>query len=76
MTASLGLIAAIIVLITCMIGTTIGGFIMYRKQTGIFRKRRAFLQDRKPDPLLTESFKGENNGKGNTSIIRGLTSAP
>merc|ERR1712158_279409 len=28
MTASLGLIAAIIVLITCMIGTTIGGFIM------------------------------------------------
>lgn len=76
MTASLGLIAAIIVLITCMIGTTIGGFIMYRKQTGIFRKRRAFLQDRKPDPLLAESFKGENNGKENSFIIRGLTTAP
>ena len=67
MTASLGLIAAIIVLITCMLGTAVGGFIMYRKQTGIFRKRRSLqstlLQDRRENPLLKEAFTNENMNK-------------
>ena len=84
MTASLGLIAAIIVLITCMLGTAIGGFIMYRKQTGIFRKRRSLQstlrKDQKHNPLLKEAFKNNINTKqvnvpkeNSSSIIRGAT---
>ena len=77
MTASLGLIAAIIVLITCMLGTAVGGFIMYRKQTGIFRKRRSLqstlMQDRRETPLLKEAFKGETTKKEPSSVSRGTT---
>jgi len=77
MTASLGLIAAIIVLITCMLGTAVGGFIMYRKQTGIFRKRRSLqstlMQERIENPLLKEAFKNEPDKKDSSSVIRGTT---
>lgn len=78
MTASLGLIAAIIVLTTCMLGTAVGGFIMYRKQTGIFKKRRSLhstlMQDRRGNPLLKEAFANENMSKNeNSSVIRGAT---
>ena len=77
MTASLGLIAAIIVLITCMLGTAVGGFIMYRKQTGIFRKRRSLhstlMKDRRDNPLLAEAFKSDTSKKENTSVTRGTT---
>ena len=80
MTASLGLIAAIIVLITCMVGTAIGGFIMYRKQTGIFRKRRSLQSTLQPDrkqsaSILKDAFLKESHSKENSSITRGA-SAP
>ena len=78
MTASLGLIAAIIVLITCMLGTAVGGFIMYRKQTGIFRKSRSLqstlMQDRRENPLLKEAFTNEKMSTNeNSSVTRGAT---
>ena len=40
MTASLGLIAALIVLIVCILVTAVGFFTMYRRQTGLFRQSR------------------------------------
>ena len=41
MTAFLRSVAAIIVLILFIFGIAFGGFIMYRKESGIFRKRRS-----------------------------------
>ena len=40
MTASLGLIAALIVLIVCILVTAVGFLTMYRRQTGLFRQSR------------------------------------
>jgi cell division protein FtsL len=40
MTASLGLIAALIVLVVCILVTAVGFFTMYRRQTGLFRESR------------------------------------
>lgn len=37
--ASTGLLAAIIVLVTCMVVSVIGGYVMYKKQIGLFRSR-------------------------------------
>ena len=65
MTASLGLIAAIIVLITCILGTMVGGFIMYRRKTGIFRKARAIRYSLHQDEKKTAIFK--DNDKKPTS---------
>ena len=41
MTASLGLIAALVVLICCLMLTLVGGFVMYKRKTGIFQGRRS-----------------------------------
>ena len=38
MTASLGLIAALVVLILCMFVSLVGGYFMYRKKTGLFKR--------------------------------------
>lgn len=38
-TASMGLLVAVIVLMSCLVVTAAGGFFMYRRQTGVFRPR-------------------------------------
>ncbi|TRY68855.1 hypothetical protein TCAL_03210 [Tigriopus californicus] len=38
-TASTGLLTAIIVLVTCMVVSVIGGYVMYKNQIGLFRSR-------------------------------------
>ena len=38
-TASLGLLVAVIVLMSCLVLTVAGGVCMYRRQTGVFRPR-------------------------------------
>jgi hypothetical protein len=69
MTASLGLIAALVVLIVCILVTAVGFFMMYRRQTGLFResRRNRIVREnqllRKDDILVAESFskpKGQN----------------
>ena len=39
-TASTGLIAAIFVLLTCIVVSTVGAYLMYKKQIGVFRQAR------------------------------------
>ncbi len=38
-TASMGLLVAVIVLMSCLVVTVAGGVFMYRRQTGVFRPR-------------------------------------
>ena len=66
MTASLGLIAALIVLIVCILVTAVGFFTMYRRQTGLFRQSRRERIVRESQ-LLRHEEPGRGTGDRKTS---------
>ena len=77
MTASLGLIAATIVLITCMLGSMVGIFVMYRKKTGLFRTARSLQRlqynrhkDSIQNSLIVNGEQRTLKTEGNLSIIK------
>ncbi len=62
-TASMGLLVAVIVLMSCLVVTVAGGVFMYRRQTGVFRPRS------RRNTLAAAGKAGSDGGRSSASSL-------